>query len=243
MPPQPVVATADAASVNQSSSSSPPRPKDNEGGGGGGWMGIDGDESPQPLECSGEEGADIIEQGSSGDDDAPDDDGGDDDVGDVLGVGNANTAAAAAAPAAPAPAAAAAAGADGGASLGTARVEHEGVLYSVTSIDFVKEEFTCSNGKTYSFGQRNSSNRHFVENTKGTTRDKLKAKWKAQIKEGGREIYLGQYATEIQAAAAYDKRVRILLQKNQIDAAAETNFPRTMLLPGPPVFSHRLLRG
>eukprot|EP00613_Pedinella_sp_CCMP2098_P025433 CAMPEP_0171708392 /NCGR_PEP_ID=MMETSP0991-20121206/14912_1 /TAXON_ID=483369 /ORGANISM="non described non described, Strain CCMP2098" /LENGTH=620 /DNA_ID=CAMNT_0012298413 /DNA_START=186 /DNA_END=2048 /DNA_ORIENTATION=+ len=150
------------------------------------------------------------------------DDGGDDDADNVRGVG----AAAAAAAVAPAEAAAA-----GGASLGMARVEHEGVLYSVTSIDFQQKEFTCSNAMTYSFLE--APHRHFTKKLKGTT--PFRKKWKAQIRENRKMRYLGLHDTEIQAAATYDKCVRVLMETHQVSLdseAAETNFPRGVLLPG-----------
>jgi hypothetical protein len=49
-----------------------------------------------------------------------------------------------------------------------------------------------------------TASRNALSHYNGVTLDKRVGKWRAQIQSGGKSIWLGQFATELQAAEAYD---------------------------------------
>jgi len=57
---------------------------------------------------------------------------------------------------------------------------------------------------------------------KGLEWDKIQRKWKARIQHDGRKIYLGSFASEIDAAKAYDEKAKAIF-----DQFASLNFPDT----------------
>ena len=58
---------------------------------------------------------------------------------------------------------------------------------------------------------------------KGLEWDKIQRKWKARIQHDGRKIYLGSFASEIDAAKAYDKKAKALFGQ-----FARLNLPPTL---------------
>jgi len=67
--------------------------------------------------------------------------------------------------------------------------------------------------------QRNTKNGNTSSRFKGVCWDKKNKKWKVHIKTNGRQLHLGRFASEIEAAKRYDKAAHALYGEH-----ADTNF-------------------